>query len=241
MEFDDYNASCTWFWDTAVCSPHLFHLIFCIYVSLLLFSVLCGYKCACKIRYIKFALSFSETHFKVFVGLWLSMMGALGNGRRGGRSPSLLVAALIACILLLGFNYWVSSSRNIELQVWHSVIRCSLWQVVKWVAVNYNLLFVVLQSRILEMESRMRQLAADRDREQQSKLKAEEETRRQNEQLELMEETHQRQQENTLNTWKQERVWKHSSYTHSQQFRWKLRDTDRTVLDHYLKNELFLL
>lgn len=55
------------------------------------------------------------------------------------------------------------------------------------------------------MESRMRQLAADRDREQQSKLKAEEETRRQNEQLELMEETHQRQQENALNTWKQEK------------------------------------
>ncbi|XP_016329223.1 Golgi membrane protein 1-like [Sinocyclocheilus anshuiensis] len=104
------------------------------------------------------------------------MMGALGNGRRGGRSPSLLVAALIACVLLLGFNYWVSNSRNIE-----------------------------LQSRILEMEGHMRQLAADRDREQQSKLKDEEETRRQNEQLELMEETHQRQQENTLITWKHER------------------------------------
>ncbi|KAL1269278.1 hypothetical protein QQF64_031567 [Cirrhinus molitorella] len=61
-------------------------------------------------------------------------MGALGNGRRGGRSPSLLVAALIACVLLLGFNYWVSNSRNVE-----------------------------LQSRILEMEGRIRQLAADRD------------------------------------------------------------------------------
>ncbi|RXN37458.1 Golgi membrane 1-like protein [Labeo rohita] len=105
------------------------------------------------------------------------MMGALGNGRRGGRSPSLLVAALIACILLLGFNYWVSNSRNVE-----------------------------LQSKILEMESRMRQLAADRDREQQSKLKAEEETRRQTEQLDLMEEAHQRQQEEALNTWKRERV-----------------------------------
>lgn len=44
-------------------------------------------------------------------------MGALGNGRRGGRSPPLLIGALIACILVLGFNYWVSSSRNLELQV----------------------------------------------------------------------------------------------------------------------------
>ncbi|XP_034026327.1 Golgi membrane protein 1 isoform X2 [Thalassophryne amazonica] len=43
-------------------------------------------------------------------------MGALGNGRRGGRAPPLLIGALIACILVLGFNYWVSSSRNLELQ-----------------------------------------------------------------------------------------------------------------------------
>lgn len=55
--------------------------------------------------------------------LWLcvpwtcEMMGTLVNGRRGGRSPSLLMAALIACVLLLGFNYWVSNSRNVELQV----------------------------------------------------------------------------------------------------------------------------
>ncbi|XP_013876233.1 Golgi membrane protein 1 isoform X2 [Austrofundulus limnaeus] len=43
-------------------------------------------------------------------------MGGLGNGRRGVRSPPLMIAALIACILVLGFNYWVSSSRNLELQ-----------------------------------------------------------------------------------------------------------------------------
>uniref|UniRef100_A0A3Q2QXA6 Golgi membrane protein 2 n=1 Tax=Fundulus heteroclitus TaxID=8078 RepID=A0A3Q2QXA6_FUNHE len=44
-------------------------------------------------------------------------MGGLGNGRRGGRAPTLMVAALIACILVLGFNYWVSSAHNLELQV----------------------------------------------------------------------------------------------------------------------------
>lgn len=64
-------------------------------------------------------------------------------------------------------------------------------------------LCVVLQSKILELEDRMRKLAADKDREQQ---KAEEEMRRQNEQLELMEETHHRQQQSSLNTWKQEKV-----------------------------------
>lgn len=44
-------------------------------------------------------------------------MGGLGNGRRGGRAPSLMIASLITCILVLGFKYWVSSSRNLELQV----------------------------------------------------------------------------------------------------------------------------
>ncbi|KAK7146485.1 hypothetical protein R3I93_014052 [Phoxinus phoxinus] len=101
------------------------------------------------------------------------MMGALGNGRRGGRSSSLLLVALISCIFLLGFNYWVSNSRNVE-----------------------------LQSKILELEDRVRKLAVESDREQQ---KAEDETRRQNKQLELMEETHQRQKENALNTWKKEK------------------------------------
>ncbi|XP_039519702.1 Golgi membrane protein 1 isoform X2 [Pimephales promelas] len=66
------------------------------------------------------------------------MMGALGNGRRGGRSSSLLLVALIACIFLLGFNYWVSNSRNVE-----------------------------LQRKILELEDRMRKLAVESDREQQ--------------------------------------------------------------------------
>ncbi|XP_077456305.1 Golgi membrane protein 1 isoform X2 [Stigmatopora argus] len=42
-------------------------------------------------------------------------MGGLVNGWRG-RSPPLMIGALVACILLLGFNYWVSSSCNLELQ-----------------------------------------------------------------------------------------------------------------------------
>ncbi|XP_077571312.1 Golgi membrane protein 1-like isoform X1 [Stigmatopora nigra] len=42
-------------------------------------------------------------------------MGGLVNGWRG-RSPPLMIGALVACLLLLGFNYWVSSSCNLELQ-----------------------------------------------------------------------------------------------------------------------------
>ncbi|XP_072848409.2 Golgi membrane protein 1 isoform X1 [Pogona vitticeps] len=43
-------------------------------------------------------------------------MVGLGNSRRGMKSPPLLVAALVACIIVLGFNYWIASSRVVDLQ-----------------------------------------------------------------------------------------------------------------------------
>lgn len=43
-------------------------------------------------------------------------MVGLGNSRRGMKSPPLLVAALVACIIVLGFNYWIASSRIVDLQ-----------------------------------------------------------------------------------------------------------------------------
>uniref|UniRef100_A0A8B9LKJ8 Golgi membrane protein 1 n=1 Tax=Astyanax mexicanus TaxID=7994 RepID=A0A8B9LKJ8_ASTMX len=105
------------------------------------------------------------------------MMGALVNGRRGGRSPSLLMAALIACVLLLGFNYWVSNSRNVE-----------------------------LQAKLLELEERVRQAAAEKEREQLGRNEVEEQLRQQTEQLSRIENTHQRQQQSAQSMWKQEKV-----------------------------------
>uniref|UniRef100_A0A4W4E799 Golgi membrane protein 1 n=1 Tax=Electrophorus electricus TaxID=8005 RepID=A0A4W4E799_ELEEL len=104
------------------------------------------------------------------------LMGALGNGRRGGRTPSLLFAALIACVLLLGFNYWVSNSRNVE-----------------------------LQAKLLELEERVRQVSAEREREQLSRSDAEEQVHRQTEQLALQEDRNQKQQQSAQNTWKLEK------------------------------------
>lgn len=66
------------------------------------------------------SLLFSSCHSSYNVLNFQTAMGGLGNGRRGGRSPPLLIAALVASFLVLGFNYWVSSSRNLELQVWSS-------------------------------------------------------------------------------------------------------------------------
>lgn len=33
------------------------------------------------------------------------------------KSPPLVLAALVACIIVLGFNYWIASSRSVDLQV----------------------------------------------------------------------------------------------------------------------------
>ena len=60
-----------------------------------------------------------ETHaFFIWqvLGPGSKMMG-LGNGRRSMKSPPLILAALVACVIVLGFNYWIASSRSVELQV----------------------------------------------------------------------------------------------------------------------------
>lgn len=63
----------------------------------------------------------------------------------------------------------------------------------------------------------MRMLVADRDREQQNKVKVEDEMRMQNERMELIEDSHRRQQDTAQNNWKQEKVLKHAmcSFIHS--------------------------
>ncbi|XP_050185729.1 Golgi membrane protein 1 isoform X3 [Myiozetetes cayanensis] len=43
-------------------------------------------------------------------------MVGLGSSCRGMKSPPLLMAALVACIIVLGFNYWIASSRSMDLQ-----------------------------------------------------------------------------------------------------------------------------
>lgn len=104
-------------------------------------------------------------------------MGGLGNGRRGGRSPPLLIAALIACILVLGFNYWVSSSRNLE-----------------------------LQTKLYELEGQVRRGAAERGVAEMTKTKFQEEIQRQKEQISHIESIYKKQLEGAQNTCSQEKV-----------------------------------
>lgn len=104
-------------------------------------------------------------------------MGGLGNGRRGGRSPPLMIAALIACILVLGFNYWVSSSRNLE-----------------------------LQTKLYELEGQVRRGAAERGAAELKKSEFQGEIQRQKEQISHIENVYKRQLEGAQNTCLQEKV-----------------------------------
>ncbi|XP_077379080.1 Golgi membrane protein 1 isoform X2 [Festucalex cinctus] len=103
-------------------------------------------------------------------------MGGLVNGRRGGRSPPLLIGALVACILLLGFNYWVSSSRNLE-----------------------------LQTKVYELEGQLRRGAAERGADEVKKYEFQKEIHRQKDQIDLIENRYKKQLEGVQNTCSQEK------------------------------------
>lgn len=104
-------------------------------------------------------------------------MGALGNGRRGGRSPPLMIAALIACILVLGFNYWVSSSHNLE-----------------------------LQTKLYELEGQVRRGAAERGAAEVKKNEFQGEIQRQKEQMSHIESLYKRQLEGAENMCSQDKA-----------------------------------
>lgn len=84
-----------------------------------------------------------------------------GNGRRGMKSPPLLIAVLLACVFVLGINYWLTSSRCAE-----------------------------LQSRVFELEGRMRRAAAERGAVELKKNEFEEKLAKQREQIDNIHSLH---------------------------------------------------
>uniref|UniRef100_A0A2D4GVH1 Golgi membrane protein 1 n=1 Tax=Micrurus corallinus TaxID=54390 RepID=A0A2D4GVH1_MICCO len=94
-------------------------------------------------------------------------MVGLGNSRRGIKSPPLLVAALVACIIVLGFNYWIASSRSVD-----------------------------LQNRLMELEGRMRRTAAERGAVEMKKNEFQGELKKQREQIDKIQSMHDFQIEN---------------------------------------------
>ncbi|XP_015217698.1 Golgi membrane protein 1 isoform X2 [Lepisosteus oculatus] len=103
-------------------------------------------------------------------------MAGLGNSRRGGRSL-LLIGALIACTVVLGFNYWISSSRNIE-----------------------------LQTRVYELEGNVRRAASERGAVELKKNEFQEQLQRQSEQMNQIESLYRQQLQSAQASWKGEKA-----------------------------------
>nr|XP_044987127.1 Golgi membrane protein 1 isoform X8 [Jaculus jaculus] len=94
------------------------------------------------------------------LGSDFKMMG-LGNGRRSMKSSPLILAALVACIIVLGFNYWIASTRS-----------------------------MALQTRVVELEGRVRMAAAERGAVELKKNEFQGELEKQREQLDRIRSSH---------------------------------------------------
>ncbi|XP_029473065.1 Golgi membrane protein 1 isoform X3 [Rhinatrema bivittatum] len=88
------------------------------------------------------------------------MLG-LSNGRRGMKSPPLLVAGLLACVCVLGINYWITSTRCAD-----------------------------MQHRVTQLEGRMRRAAAERGAVEIKKNEFEEKLEKQKEEIDQIHSLH---------------------------------------------------
>ncbi|XP_003783039.1 Golgi membrane protein 1 [Otolemur garnettii] len=133
------------------------------------------------------------------------MMG-LGNGRRGMKSPPLLLAALVASVIILGFNYWIASSRSVD-----------------------------LQTRILELEGRVRRAAAERGAVELKKNEFQGELEKQREQLDKIQSSHNFQLESVNKLYQDEKAVLVNNITTSERLIRVLQDQLKTLQRNYSK------
>ncbi|XP_075708429.1 Golgi membrane protein 1 [Rhinoderma darwinii] len=91
----------------------------------------------------------------------------LGSGRRAMKSPPLFIAVLLACVFVLGINYWITSTRCVE-----------------------------LQSRVMELEGRIRRAAAERGAVEMKKNEFEDMLMKQKKQIDAIQSLHDSQMQN---------------------------------------------
>ncbi|XP_045418668.1 Golgi membrane protein 1 isoform X3 [Lemur catta] len=133
------------------------------------------------------------------------MMG-LGNGRRSMKSPPLLLAALVACIIVLGFNYWIASSRSVD-----------------------------LQTRIVELEGRVRRAAAERGAVELKKNEFQGELEKQREQLDKIQSSHNFQLESVNKLYQDEKAALVNNITAGERLIRVLQDQLKTLQRNYGK------
>ncbi|NXP84254.1 GOLM1 protein, partial [Passerina amoena] len=125
------------------------------------------------------------------------------------KSPPLLVAALVACIIVLGFNYWVASSRSMD-----------------------------LQGRIMDLEGKVRRAAAERGAVEQKKNEFQGELEKQRQQIDKIQSLHSFQMENANRVHQEEKAVLMSNITVNDRLIQSLREHLKELQTEYGKLQL---
>ncbi|XP_009647516.1 Golgi membrane protein 1 [Egretta garzetta] len=136
-------------------------------------------------------------------------MVGLGNSCRGMKSPPLLVAALLACIIVLGFNYWIASSRSVD-----------------------------LQGRIMDLEGKVRRAAAERGAVELKKNEFQGELEKQRQQIDKIQSLHSFQMENANRAHQEEKAVLISNITVNERLIQSLREHLKELQIEYGKLQL---
>ncbi|NWX88379.1 GOLM1 protein, partial [Nothoprocta ornata] len=125
------------------------------------------------------------------------------------KSPPLLVAALLACIIVLGFNYWIASSRSVD-----------------------------LQNRVMELEVRVRRAAAERGAVELKKNEFQGELEKQREQIDKIQSLHSFQMENANKVYQEEKATLMNNITTNERLIHTLQDHLKELQTEYGKLQL---
>ncbi|XP_030323256.1 Golgi membrane protein 1 [Calypte anna] len=136
-------------------------------------------------------------------------MVGLGNSCRGMKTPPLLVAALVACIIILGFNYWMASSRSVD-----------------------------LQRRILDLEGKVRRASAERGAVELKKNEFQGELEKQQQQINKIQSLHNFQMENANRVHQEEKAVLMSNITVNERLMQSLREHLKELQTEYGKLQL---
>ncbi|XP_068280172.1 Golgi membrane protein 1 isoform X6 [Nyctibius grandis] len=136
-------------------------------------------------------------------------MVGLGNSCRGMKSSPLLVAALVACIIILGFNYWITSSRSVD-----------------------------LQGRIMDLEGKVRRVAAERSAVELKKNEFQGELGKQQQQIDKIQSLHNFQMENANRVHQEEKAVLMSNITVNERLIQSLREHLKELQTEYGKLQL---
>ncbi|NXU17489.1 GOLM1 protein, partial [Pardalotus punctatus] len=125
------------------------------------------------------------------------------------KSPPLLMAALVACIIVLGFNYWIASSRSMD-----------------------------LQGRVMDLEGKVRRAAVERGAVEQKKNEFQGELEKQRQQIDKIQSLHSFQMENANRLHQEEKAVLMSNITVNDQLIQSLREHLKELQTEYGKLQL---